>query len=50
MAINFPNSPSTNDTFVSGDVQYRYDGTKWVVDTQAEVLEVFDVNNNKVFP
>ena len=28
-AIDFPNSPSTNDTFSSGGVTWRYDGTKW---------------------
>lgn len=31
MAINFPNNPSTDDTFTSGDFIYEYDGTKWVV-------------------
>ena len=31
-AIDFPNSPSTNDTFSSGGVTWRYDGTKWGID------------------
>ncbi len=31
MAINFPNSPSVNDTYTVGDVVYRWDGTVWVV-------------------
>ena len=31
-AIDFPNSPSTNDTFSSGGVTWRYDGTKWRID------------------
>jgi hypothetical protein len=30
MAINFPDSPATNDTYVSPTgLQYIYDGTKW---------------------
>lgn len=29
MAINFPNSPSVNDTHVVGDVTYTWDGTSW---------------------
>jgi hypothetical protein len=30
MAINFPNSPNTNDTFTSGSVTYKWDGEKWI--------------------
>ena len=30
MAINFPNSPSTNDTFTAGSITYKWDGTKWI--------------------
>jgi len=33
MAINFPNTPSTNDTISVGDVQYVYDGEKWKTNT-----------------
>jgi len=29
MAIDFPASPSTNDTFTSGALVYTFDGTKW---------------------
>lgn len=29
MAINFPNNPSTDDTFTVGDYQYVFDGEKW---------------------
>jgi len=28
-AINFPDSPTNGQTFVSGDVTYTYDGVKW---------------------
>ena len=30
MAINFPASPSVNDTFTTGGVTYTWDGTVWV--------------------
>ena len=29
MAINFPDSPSTSDTFVVGDITYVYNGSVW---------------------
>ena len=29
MAINFPNNPSTNDTFTSNGVTYTFDGVTW---------------------
>ena len=32
MPIDFPNSPTTNQTFSSGGVTWRYDGTKWGID------------------
>src|SRR6056297_469242 len=28
-AVNFPNSPSINDTFTVGNVLYQWDGTVW---------------------
>jgi len=33
MALNFPANPATNDTYVSGDVTYTFDGVKWVAET-----------------
>ena len=30
MAINFPTSPSTNDTFTAGSITYKWDGVKWI--------------------
>jgi len=29
MPLDFPNSPSTNDTFTSGGITWKYDGAKW---------------------
>jgi hypothetical protein len=53
MAINFPASPTLNQTFSSGNVNYVWDGTKWTAsvtggisldkieegDTKAEVID-----------
>lgn len=33
MAINFPDSPATNDTFTVGNQTFIFDGTKWIVDS-----------------
>jgi len=30
MAIVFPASPSTNDTFTAGSITYKWDGAKWI--------------------
>ena len=30
MAIDFPASPSTNDTFTAGSITYKWDGAKWI--------------------
>lgn len=30
-AIDFPNSPATNDTFTVGTRTWKYDGAKWNV-------------------
>ena len=29
MAINFPNSPSVNDTFTSGEITFTWNGSVW---------------------
>jgi hypothetical protein len=31
MAINFPDSPTTNDTFTSGGKTWYYTGTTWTL-------------------
>ena len=30
MAINFPSSPSVNQTFTAGSITYKWDGAKWI--------------------
>ena len=34
-AIDFPNSPTTNQTFTAGGVTWRHDGSKWGLDGYA---------------
>lgn len=38
MAVNFPDSPSVNDTFTSGTRTYKYDGTSWRLFSSTVVL------------
>ena len=38
MALDFPDSPSLNETFTAGDRTWIYDGSKWVLDTGETVI------------
>jgi len=38
MAINFPSSPSVDDTFTVNNVTYTFDGTKWINSTQLPLI------------
>lgn len=38
MAIDFPNSPTLNQSYVVGNKRWQYDGEKWVVIDSATVL------------
>jgi len=38
MAFNFPNTPTTNDTFTAGGITWIYDGTAWNIQTTAATL------------
>lgn len=38
MAVNFPDSPTLNDTFTSGSRTYVYDGTAWRLQVSTAVL------------
>lgn len=31
MAIDFPNSPATNDTYTVNSKTWKYDGEKWII-------------------
>src|SRR3974390_3499403 len=35
MALDFPNSPTTGQTYTSGSVTWKWDGAKWVITSPA---------------
>tara|TARA_B100000427_G_scaffold4291_1_gene4156 strand:- start:6742 stop:7113 length:372 start_codon:yes stop_codon:yes gene_type:complete len=35
MAVDFPNSPSTNDTHTENGYTWEYDGTTWIIQSTA---------------
>jgi len=45
MAIDFPDTPSTNETYTSGNRTWKYDGEKWVVINQADNAsnQIYDI-------
>lgn len=50
MAIDFPDSPSLNDTYVAGGKTYKWDGTAWEIygpNFNPDILYV-DTTNNRV--
>jgi len=40
MAIDFPNSPTTNQVFNSGGKSWRWDGSSWLLITSAIEVNV----------
>ena len=38
MALNFPDSPSLDDTYTVGNKTWRWDGSAWVVDSSGFLL------------
>jgi len=49
MALNFPNSPSLNETFQTSDVIYTWDGVKWTSKGSSSGSPLFpDANGNVV--
>jgi hypothetical protein len=42
MAIDFPNTPATNDTFTSAGTTFKYDGVKWNIVTTSATATVGD--------
>lgn len=42
-AIDFPNSPVTNDTFTVGSKTWKYDGEKWIIDNESSQQNISDL-------
>lgn len=43
MAINFPNSPATDDTYTVGSKTWKYDGEKWVIVADITKQDLLDL-------
>lgn len=42
-AIDFPNSPSLDAIFAVGNKKWRYDGEKWVIDSESSQQNILDL-------
>lgn len=49
MPIDFPNSPTTNQLFQSGDKTWRYDGEKWVIYATIVVVDSTPIGSIQAF-
>lgn len=49
MPIDFPNSPTTNDTYTVGDRTWVYDGEKWVFEYAEEYIPINLVTRNATY-
>ena len=47
-AIDFPNSPSVNDTFTSGNTTWQYDGVSWSLVQSAQSIGTGSVTEDKL--
>ena len=47
-AIDFPNSPSVNDTFTSGNTTWQYDGVSWSLVQSAQSIATGSVTEDKL--
>lgn len=45
MALDFPNSPTLNQTFSSGDRTWVYDGAKWILDANETVIGIDNLSD-----
>jgi len=48
MALNFPNSPSLNETFQASGVTYVWDGVKWTSKGSSSGLPIVPDENGNV--
>lgn len=47
-AIDFPNSPTVNDTFTSGNTTWQYDGVSWSLVQSAQSIATGSVTEAKL--
>ena len=47
-AIDFPNSPTVNDTFTSGNTTWQYDGVSWSLVQSAQSIGTGSVTEDKL--
>ena len=47
-AIDFPNTPSVNDTFTSGNTTWQYDGVSWSLVQSAQSIGTGSVTEDKL--
>jgi hypothetical protein len=47
-AIDFPNSPTVNDTFTSGNTTWQYDGVSWSLVQSAQSIATGSVTIDKI--
>jgi hypothetical protein len=47
-AIDFPNTPSVNDTFTSGNTTWQYDGVSWSLVQSAQSIATGSVTTEKL--
>lgn len=47
-AIDFPNSPTVNDTFTSGNTTWQYDGVSWSLVQSAQSIATGSVTTEKL--
>ena len=47
-AIDFPNSPTVNDTFTSGNTTWQYDGVSWSLVQSAQSIATGSVTEDKL--
>lgn len=47
-AIDFPNTPTVNDTFTSGNTTWQYDGVSWSLVQSAQSIATGSITNDKL--
>ena len=48
MAIDFPNSPSTNDQFTVGTTTWKYNGGQWVIIVGEQTIATGSITTDKI--